>query len=689
MKGKTIGSLILVVALMLATILPICTKATEGETQPTTTETRPTTSEIEPTVPTTQPSTPPATEPEVPDGTFKISDAMMTVLKEMEGFSEHAYWDYSQWSIGYGSECPAEEVEYYRKDKGGNKISKEYAEQLLRKELDYFEKEVNDFVKEHDLVAKNGFGQNQYDALVSFTYNTGAGWTKNITGNFSGAVFAGDKGTHLLYGFMLWSMAGNEHILIGRRIVEMNIYANGIYDSRGQWDVSARPDQYRIAFMDGNGGVVKYDEHGFDTKNVIPIKTQFKSRPTGPDETGVQVTYELDGWYTQRVGGTKVEMLDESIPTGTVLYAHWKTPTGKPVVIPPVDTGMKLTVQVTANGVNIRTGPQTYYLSVGKANAGDVLEITQVTRGDGTLWGRFGDQWICLDYTDYATVLSKTLPMWGVVTANTLNVRKDAGTSYDSVGVTLKKGDKVLVKEWKTDGSIMWGKIEQGWIALPYVSFENADVTEKTVQSVSVHQAPAKQSYVHMTEKLDVTGGKILITFSDGSKQILDMTPEMVTGFDNSKVGTNTLTITYETQTASMEVQIVKAKVIFKMDDGTVISEQEYLVGETVAVPADPTKPADSNGYYIFTGWDKAVAEVCNGNATYQAVFEQKKVTGDCNTDGKINDQDAIYLLRHVYFPSRYPMAEPADYNKDGKLNDQDAIYLLRHVYFPNRYPLS
>lgn len=622
-------------------------------------------------------------------GEMKSSKQMLDVLKKLEGFNPHAYWDYQQYSIGYGSKCPEGYENYYLsvEDGGqGNKISEEYAEELLANELVYFENVVNNFIKRNNLKLE----QHQFDALISFTYNTGYGWN-STTGNLVTAVIGGDKGSHLIYGMMLWSMAGNpeRHILVNRRIVETNMYANAVYPE-DPVNPSLAPSRYRIAFMDGNGGVVNYNEHGFDAEQPIAIKTQFKSKPVGPDETGVMVTYEFDGWYTEREGGTKVETLDESIVTGTVLYAHWKTPTGKPVTIPRQETGMKLKITVTGNNVNVRSGPETYYECLYQAPKGEVMEIDLVVKRGTLYWGRSGDKWIALMYTDYDAACQKVLPMWGKVTANTLNVRKGAGTSTALVdGVTKKKDDLVLVTEWKTDETVMWGKIEEGWVSLEYVTFDGVKSPDQTVKSIEIHKNPDKLNYVHKVGTLDLTGGKLLVTYADNSTSFADITPEMISGFDNTKVGTNKVTVTYEEKTTTFDVQIIKAKVVFKLDDGTVISEAEYLVGDTVVVPANPTKPVDSNGYYVFLGWGKEVATTCDGDAEYIAQFEQRKITGDCNADGKVTDQDAIYLLRHVYLPNRYPIEEPVDYNKDGNVTDQDAIYLLRHVYLPNRYPLN
>lgn len=77
------------------------------------------------------------------------------------------------------------------------------------------------------------------------------------------------------------------------------------------------------------------------------------------------------------------------------------------------------------------------------------------------------------------------------------------------------------------------------------------------------------------------------------------------------------------------------------------------------------------------------------GTLTLTAAFEEILYTpGNLNSDEIINEDDALYLLRHVLAPDRYQVDQPVDYNKDGKVNEDDALYLLRHVLAPERYPL-
>ena len=44
---------------------------------------------------------------------FHASAECIGVLKEEEGFNVKPYWDYSQYTVGYGTYCPPDMVDYY------------------------------------------------------------------------------------------------------------------------------------------------------------------------------------------------------------------------------------------------------------------------------------------------------------------------------------------------------------------------------------------------------------------------------------------------------------------------------------------------------------------------------------------------------------------------------------------------
>lgn len=609
-----------------------------------------------------------------------VSDEMIAVLKKMEGFMLYPVWDYKQYSVGYGTRCPDDKYAEYM----ANGIPESDAEQLLRDALKTFETKLNNHITDYNLTLT----QNQYDALVSFTYNCGAGWMSETQGNLFLAVKDGDTGARLIYSMILWSKASNEFVLLSRRIAELNMFLYGVYDAYEQ------PDNLRYVFLDGAGGKTSYVVHGFDTNIPTPVLTGFKSCPTGPDENGDTVTYLFDGWYTEREGGTRVDQLDENIAKGEVLYAHWKLPSGTQVVVPEPDDGVQLTVTVQKNNVPIYKGNQKYYAEVRQVNTGDTVVISEVASVGSKLWGKVFDGWIRLDggYTDYSAVKKALMPMSGTVTGDIVNVRKGAGSSYEAL-TTLKEGDVVSIKDWKTDGSSMWGSIDvevdgetvTGWISLEYVYCDKME--KKTVTGVSMAVMPSKVEYLQMNEMLEVNGGQIRVEYSDGSSKYVNITADMVTGFDNATVGTNTLTVTYGDLTTTFDVEITKATVTFQYEDGTVISAGQYLYGEEVIPPAEPTKQADEKGTYRFIGWDKEV-EPCTGNTIYTAQFELVTIAGDVNRDGVLNDLDATQLLFHYFFPEDYEAFGELDMNGDGMFNDLDATYLLFHYFFPEDYPL-
>ncbi len=623
---------------------------------------------------------------------MKVTQELVDFVKKLEGFARYPFWDYKQYTVGYGSECPDDKYEEYKK----NGIPEDEAEALLLEDLAAFEKEVNDYAKKHGLT----FKQQEFDALVSLSFNCGGNWKWETYGILNHAVRNGATGSDLLYAFGLYSRSGTDYILIKRRLCEANMYINGVYKAYNK-DKDAIPENYKYVFLDGNGGEVTYVINAYDAAEAPGITATFTEIPTGKDANGKAFVYEFAGWYTASVGGTLVEKLDGSLSNATVLYAQWKDPSGKIVSLPKGDLADNLKISVTGDSVNVRSGPGSFYAKTGTVSKGSTVVITETYTNTGVLWGKFSGGWISLSYTDYESVLESLNPdiEWpraGTVTGDNVNVRSGPGTS-NSMQYQLNKGDRVEISETYDDGSLLWGKLADGnWICLTYVQFdpvEGETPPAPTVTGIKLLKAPAKTEYVQMQDDIDVQGSVLQLSYSDGSIGAMTLTKKMITSYSNSKLGQTTVKISHEGYTASFTVTIVKATVTFLNYDGTVLSQAQYAYGETVKEPEKPAKPADEAGEYAFVGWTPAVT-ACSGDATYTAVFEVKQpeepqyLPGDFDGNEIVDENDADYLLGNLLFPDWYPIVIPADLDGSGTVDENDADYLLGYLLFPDWYPL-
>ena len=397
------------------------------------------------------------------------SDALVDILKKMEGFSKKPFWDYAQWTVGYGTKCPDDKLEEYK----ANGIPRDDAEELLKKELNKAETAINKLATTYGIV----FKQHEFDALVSFTYNCGTSWTKEITGYFNTAVRSGDKSNAILYALGLWSTAGGEYILIDRRMCEANMYINGEYrapNSSGK----LYPDNFRWVFLNGNGGDIQYNIYCYDSDNPQAIKVSFNSIPKGTDETGKSFNFKFAGWYTAE--GKEVALADASLPRGIQLYAKWVDANGTALPMPDSAMESPIQVMVTATDVNLREGPSTDYNRIGSATNGDLLTITKLSKQGSYTWGKSEKGWIRLDFTNYqkgpvitrqpvstTTAKNKTATIsveaagkgltyqWYVAAAGSKKFSKSSitGPIYTTTMTTANKGRKVYCKITDSSGN--------------------------------------------------------------------------------------------------------------------------------------------------------------------------------------------------------------------------------------------
>lgn len=409
--------------------------------------------------------------------TMVTSDDAIELLKSMEGFSKYPYYDYSQYSVGYGTRCP--DADYYRYCVDG--ITEEEAEQLLRTYLAGTEKTLNNFQ------TKNGITltQNQFDALILFSYNCGSGWV-NENYKITNAVKNGTTGNDFIYAISMWCNAGGNisDILVDRRMCEANIYLNGIYSK-------TPPANYCYVLYNAQGGTLTGGERiqGFDAEQgIAPVPAATYSGKT------------FAGWYT--LDGQKVTVLTEELH-GTTLYAHWgeEGEVADPSYTLP-EGGLEITV--TGSYVNIRVGPGTNYSIATGADYGEKLTITETFDSGDYVWGKCDEGWISLYYTNFEEALAGAgesepeIITGTVVGTNNLRVRTEPSYDASIVGY-LTEGTVLTIIELKEVDGETWAKIADGWVSMEYVKLdgeteepEETQPTEPEVTEPEVTEPPAE-----------------------------------------------------------------------------------------------------------------------------------------------------------------------------------------------------
>lgn len=142
-----------------------------------------------------------------------ITENGLNLIKQFEGLSTNAYVCPAGYlTIGYGHL-----IKDFEKDKFKNGITEKLAEEYLRKDVI----EAEDAVRRLITVPVS---DNQFDALVSFTYNLGAGALQRST-----LRFKVNRGEHneAPREFMKWVWADGKKLqgLIVRRQAEANLYS--------------------------------------------------------------------------------------------------------------------------------------------------------------------------------------------------------------------------------------------------------------------------------------------------------------------------------------------------------------------------------------------------------------------------------------------------------------------------------
>lgn len=142
-------------------------------------------------------------------------------------------------------------------------------------------------------------------------------------------------------------------------------------------------------------------------------------------------------------------------------------------------------------------------------------------------------------------------------------------------------------------------------ITLTYRGFTTTfDVTivaaevEKVLESIIIKTNPTKLSYL-IGEDLELEGGIITATYSNGDKEEILMTDSrvIVTGYDKNKVGTQTLTVNFQNKLTILTVTVKEAEVkITGITVSKMPTKTEYEKGEVLNLEGGEITVTYSNG---------------------------------------------------------------------------------------------
>ena len=222
---------------------------------------------------------------------------------------------------------------------------------------------------------------------------------------------------------------------------------------------------------------------------------------------------------------------------------------------------------------------------------------------------------------------------------------------------------------------------------------EAADGSPLKADSIEVTTLPRKLSFLEGKTKLNVIGGKITVRYNVGVTEEIWMDKSMVSGFDNTIVGPQTLTVEYMGATTTYEVEITPKSVI-RIEITSLPEKREYAAGEefdpagleVTAYYDNDTQEVLSADAYEISGYESAAGEhtitVTVGEFTDN--FTVTVISGamryDFDGDGEITVADALAALRiAAKLAEETPRAIAiGDADGDGHITVADALAILR-----------
>ena len=182
---------------------------------------------------------------------------------------------------------------------------------------------------------------------------------------------------------------------------------------------------------------------------------------------------------------------------------------------------------------------------------------------------------------------------------------------------------------------------------------QDITVKEKEIKSISV-TSPTKNTY-KVGEELDLTDGKVNITYVDDTKAEVNLTNDMISNFSSSTKGLKDVTVTYKNKTASFNVLVVDNPDSVEAEYGDILSDvtlssdeygsYEFVLDGTTSVGEIGIKtfevtytPKDNN--FSKVGGLNVTVNVLKGTPSYSTTLNLTATYGDTLSDVVLPNSD-------------------------------------------------
>ena len=302
------------------------------------------------------------------------------------------------------------------------------------------------------------------------------------------------------------------------------------------------------------------------------------------------------------------------------------------------------------------------------------------------------------------------------------NTTYTEGESFNTSGMTVTATYSDLTTKQVTNYEVLDGKKLAYGQETVTISYTENGITKQVEQAITVNQLepepdrkivsmemetlPTKTTYMK-NEELDLTGGVVKVTYSDGT--IIELTLNSrsltLTGYNNQVLGKQTITVEYEGSTTTFEVEVIEANepVLSDFNDARVnmtdakvylfqeIIEDDYIdMNIQISNITGRDENTDYTYYYYFSdsrsednisNWVEIqnVSVTQNQNGTYTMAVR-------VNTKDKIDfedlsDADNIYLYVKEVATASGESIEQTYISSPIEVNKENVTYYLDNKF--------